>query len=238
MNHSYAREHAWNLWFVQTGPDRAAVDAALDRIRAATGLEVLDLPLLRPFNIDLGFSLKGAGRMAPPAAAPAGPVSEAEKRLLQALSEGLELTARPYAALGARFGLSEAGALVAVRAALERGLAGRFGLILNHRRLGFTANAMCVWALEEAEADAIGPALAAQPGVTLCYRRRADAARWPYTLYAMIHGRRRAETLAALDAATRGAGLAGRRREVLFSTRCYRQRGALIHRPDTERAHA
>ena len=62
VNHSYLREHRWNLWFVATAPDADALAASLARIGAATGLAVLDLPLLRAFNIDLGFPAgRGAG---------------------------------------------------------------------------------------------------------------------------------------------------------------------------------
>jgi DNA-binding Lrp family transcriptional regulator len=58
VNHNYEREHAFNLWFVVTGPNREAVDAALRDINAATGLEVLDLPLEEAYHIDLGFKVR------------------------------------------------------------------------------------------------------------------------------------------------------------------------------------
>jgi len=58
VNHNYLREHAFNLWFVVTGRDRAEVQDALARIAAETGLEPLDLPLEEPFHIDLGFRLE------------------------------------------------------------------------------------------------------------------------------------------------------------------------------------
>jgi DNA-binding Lrp family transcriptional regulator len=51
VNHNYEREHEVNLWFVAAGADRAAIDATLARIRDGTGLEVLDLPLLRAFRL-------------------------------------------------------------------------------------------------------------------------------------------------------------------------------------------
>ena len=47
VNHSYQREDRWNLWFVATGPDRAHVDATLASIGVLTGLQVLDLRLVR-----------------------------------------------------------------------------------------------------------------------------------------------------------------------------------------------
>jgi hypothetical protein len=62
VNHSYLREGDWNLWFVATAPDARAIAASLARIEAATGLPVLSLPLLRAFNIDLGFPLDGPRR--------------------------------------------------------------------------------------------------------------------------------------------------------------------------------
>jgi DNA-binding Lrp family transcriptional regulator len=57
VNHNYEREHAYNLWFVVTAADAGAVQEALRRIESLTGHEVLDLPLVRSYHIDLGFPL-------------------------------------------------------------------------------------------------------------------------------------------------------------------------------------
>ncbi|NNG03517.1 MAG: Lrp/AsnC family transcriptional regulator [Inquilinus sp.] len=58
VNHNYEREHRFNLWFVVTAEDEDAVAAVLDDIARRTGLEPLDLPLLEPFHLDLGFALQ------------------------------------------------------------------------------------------------------------------------------------------------------------------------------------
>ncbi|MBM3522707.1 MAG: Lrp/AsnC family transcriptional regulator [Alphaproteobacteria bacterium] len=58
VNHNYEREHAVNLWFVVTAPDRARIDAVLREIEARTGISVHDLPLERSYRIDLGFGVK------------------------------------------------------------------------------------------------------------------------------------------------------------------------------------
>jgi len=58
VNHNYEREHRFNLWFVVTGEDQDAVAAVLDDIGRRTGLRPLDLPLLEPFHLDLGFALQ------------------------------------------------------------------------------------------------------------------------------------------------------------------------------------
>jgi DNA-binding Lrp family transcriptional regulator len=58
VNHNYEREHALNLWFVVTAPDRGHVAGVLEDIESETGIEVLDLPLEEAFCLDLGFPLR------------------------------------------------------------------------------------------------------------------------------------------------------------------------------------
>ena len=58
VNHNYEREHWLNLWFVVTAEDEEAVTAVLDDIARRTGFRALDLPLLEPFHLDLGFALQ------------------------------------------------------------------------------------------------------------------------------------------------------------------------------------
>ena len=171
VNHSYLRENHWNLWFVVTGPDATHIEATLARLRARTGLAVLDLRLVRPFNVDLGFALDGPSL--PPAPREANPAAlePADRPILQALSDGLALVPRPYAALAAELGRPEAGVLARIRALLAAGVIGRLGVILRHRALGWTANAMVVWRVPEADIPAAGAALVTVPGVTLCYQR-------------------------------------------------------------------
>ena len=57
VNHNYAREHAYNLWFVVVAPDQARLRAVLDEIGERAGLSLLELPLERAYHIDLGFRL-------------------------------------------------------------------------------------------------------------------------------------------------------------------------------------
>lgn len=229
VNHSYQREHDWNLWFVATAPDAPALAATLARIGAATGLPVLDLPLLRAFNIDLGFPLAGGSRVMPLTAdADAGVLRADDRPILHALSAGLDLVPEPFAALALRLGRTEADVLDRVRLLARARVLSRLGVIVRHRPLGWTANAMVAWQVDDGRIDAAGGALARHPGVTLCYRRRTLPGVWDWGLFCMIHGRSRAEALAVLDAAARLPDLAQSPRQVLFSTRCFKQTGARI----------
>src|SRR5690606_10046869 len=100
VNHNYEREHEFNLWFVITGADRPSIDAVLSRIRSRTGLDVLDLPLVRAFRLDLGFPIRtpctNSSRARKQAAMPARAVRPDERALLAALSDGLALEPRPF----------------------------------------------------------------------------------------------------------------------------------------------
>lgn len=58
VNHNYAREHAFNLWFVVAAADAGAVRAVLDDIARESGITPMELPLVEAFHIDLGFALQ------------------------------------------------------------------------------------------------------------------------------------------------------------------------------------
>jgi len=229
VNHSYLRENDWNLWFVATGPDRTHVDATLARIGRMSGLRVLDLRLVRPFNLDLGFSLRGVPSTRPIAEPPDPAVLIAgDREIVQALTRGLPLTSRPYAEIAAGLGRGMDDILARIRVLLEARIIARLGVIVRHRALGWRSNAMVVWDIAHDAITAAGPRLAAQPGVTLCYERAPVEGVWPYRLYAMIHARSRAEALARLDAAAALPELAGVPHLALFSSRCFKQTGAMV----------
>ena len=117
-----------------------------------------------------------------------------------------------------------------IRSLAQAGVLSRIGLIVRHRPLGWRSNAMCVFNVPKEEITEKGLALTKVPGVTLCYERRPVEDVWPYTLYCMIHGRSRAESLDVLTLARVRAQLSGYDYKVLFSLRCFKQTGALINR--------
>lgn len=234
VNHSYLREDHWNIWFVMTGPDRAFVDAALARISERTGLRVIDLRLVRPFNIDLGFRLSGTGEAMPPARKVDHSVlTDGDRPIMAALSSGLALSATPYADLATHLGREVSDVLERIRVLQDAKLISRLGVIVRHRKLGWSSNAMVVWDVPTDLIGEIGPKLAAQKGVTLCYERRPVDDVWPWRLYTMFHAKSRDVALKNINAAATLPELSGVARKVLFSTRCFKQKGALIDRART-----
>lgn len=232
VNHNYEREHRFNLWFVLTAASQAALEAALVRIERGLGrgigLPMLSLPLVEEYHIDLGFDL-GTGRAprAPRTALASGArLDEAERPLIAALQEGFPLVPRPFSALGRAAGMSAGELTRTFGRWLEEGVARRIGVVVRHRHLGYEANAMVVWDAPDAAVSQLGAQIAAEDYVTLCYRRPRRQPVWPYNLFCMIHGRERAAVLQQVGFLRGKPGLADLPCEVLFSRRCFKQRGA------------
>ena len=235
VNHNYEREHRYNLWFVVTSPDADALAVTLAEIESATGRVPISLPLLEDYWIDLAFAMgadlardrndvrrgNGARRVVRTES-----LSATDRRLVNALGRGLAMTAHPYARLALQAGTSEAYMQVRLAEWLNRGVIKRLGVVVRHRALGYTSNAMCVWDVPDAEAGALGEALAYESGVTLCYRRERARPQWRYNLFCMIHGRDRDAVTARLAQLSAKHRLNRFAHAVLFSRQAFKQRGA------------
>jgi DNA-binding Lrp family transcriptional regulator len=99
-------------------------------------------------------------------------------------------------------------------------------MVLKHRQLGYRANAMVVWDVPDNCVDNIGSVLGEEPCVTLSYRRPRRPPVWNYNLFCMIHGTSRDKVSAQLEDIVARKGLDYPHR-VLFSSQCFKQRGAV-----------
>lgn len=241
VNHNYEREHRYNLWFVLTAEDTEAVTATLAAIRRQSGYDVMSLPLVRDYHIDLGFNMRldrrtgqlaGNDELQPVATPPteAAPGGCAED-LIAAIQDGLPLVARPYLAIAQRIGCSEAEVIDRLRGMLASGIIKRLGVVVRHHELGYRANAMVVWDVPDDRVEAIGLQLGEQDCVTLCYQRPRRLPDWPYNLFCMVHGQDRGEVLDCIERMSTALGIGTIPHEVLFSGRRFRQRGAYYRMP-------
>lgn len=228
VNHNYEREHRFNLWFVVTASSSAHLAMVLHDIEEACNCgRILFLPMREQYHIDLGFDMAAAG-----AAAPAQPATCAmraparlgadERTLVAALQGGLPLIERPFACLG----VPEFQAIDTIARWHVEGVIKRFGVIVRHHELGYTANAMSVWDVPDDAVSEVGQRLAASGQVTLCYRRERQLPEWGYNLFCMIHGKDRGDVDARVAALSESCGLSAYPHEVLFSRRRFKQCGA------------
>ena len=111
-----------------------------------------------------------------------------ERRIIQHLQGDLPLTARPYAVLASKVGISEEEVLERIELLKEQGTLRRFGATLRHQLAGYKANAMVAWYVPEDNIEEIGPLMATFREVSHCYERRIQG-KWKYNLFTMIHGK-------------------------------------------------
>ncbi len=136
-----------------------------------------------------------------------GALSEEERRVLVAIQDGLPVVRKPYESVAQQVGMTEAKVMATVSSLLERGVVKRLGAMPNHYALGIAANGMVVWDVPDGVVDELGRRLAIRPEVTHCYRRPRRLPEWRYNLYAMVHGRSRAEVKAIIDEIAHEVGL-------------------------------
>lgn len=247
VNHNYEREHEINLWFVLTAGNQQKLDASIAGIANQTGQQVLVLPLLKEYHIDLGFNLRHLDRsqsfnhqklaqkletkdtFKPQELAPA-------KDLIEAIQGGLPLVEKPYQALAKQLALAETEVIEKLKQLISSGAIKRFGVVVRHHEVGYRANAMVVWDVPGNEVDQIGRQLGEIDCVTLCYQRPRVQPRWPYNLFCMIHGQNRDEVLKCIAQLRTQHGLESVRHDILFSGKRFKQRGALYRQqPDSQR---
>jgi len=147
--------------------------------------------------------------------------------LVRATQAGLPLVAEPYAALAAQFGVAEDEVMGCFRRMLADGRVRRIAAVPNHYALGYRANGMSVWDVPDEAVAELGPQVGALAFVTHCYRRpRCDG--WRYNLFAMVHGRDRAEVEAKVARIAALIGGAARAHEVLYSKRILKKTGLRV----------
>ena len=148
-----------------------------------------------------------------------------EETIVRATQAGLPLVAEPWGTVAQAAGLTQAQLFARLEAMLADGRIRRIGAVPNHYALGYTANAMSVWDVADHTVDELGAQVGALAFVTHCYRRPRRLPEWRYNLFAMVHGRSRADAEAHLAEIRALLAPALRAADVLYSTRILKKTG-------------
>jgi DNA-binding Lrp family transcriptional regulator len=245
VNHNYEREHTINLWFVLTAPDSAKLHEVLKSIEIQTGIKVHDLRLEEEFRIDLGFDLDQKVEPLSLESVQDTPPSTMQKQiefnkdfievLIPQIENGLAITQTPFRKIADVLDTTEDHILSALQSMLKLGQIRRFGVVVKHRELGFQSNAMVVWNIPDDTVSSLGRGIVSDPRfqfVSLCYKRQRSRPDWPYNFYFMIHGKSRESVHENLNFLIQEMLMQNFEHKVLFSTHCYKQKGARYSRFD------
>ena len=164
-------------------------------------------------------------------------IDATDRRLIGETAGGLPLSAQPYLELGRRLGLAENEVIARLSRLRQCGVIRRIAAVPNHYRLGFRANAMSVWDVEDGEVSRLGREVGRLDFVTHCYRRPRVPSLWPYNLFAMVHGRGREEVEEKVETIAVLLGPACRAGDLLYSKRILKKTGLRLKAGEEEKGH-
>jgi siroheme decarboxylase len=225
VTHNYLRDHDFNLWFtiaVEPG-SKLGLDGTLDVIAERTGAEsIRQLPTLKLFKIRMDLEMEGgtdalstAGQAVEPMELDPIELSEEDIATVRATQGPMPAVAEPFAPAAERLGVPVGTVLERLESLRERGGLRRVAAILYHRRAGFSANGMGVWAVPGERILETGKRMAAFRGISHCYQRPTYPD-WPYSVFTMAHGRSKEECDAILDSIAETTGI--EERATLYSS--------------------
>lgn len=151
-----------------------------------------------------------------------------DHRIVLATQAGLPICERPFDVVAQEVGSTATQVQERINIMLEDGRIRRIGVVPNHYRLGYTANGMSVWDVDDLHIEAAGEMVGALNMVSHCYQRPRALPDWPYNLFAMVHGRYRDEVLEKVQQIECLLGDKIRSHDILFSTRILKKTGLRI----------
>jgi len=228
--HNYQREHELNMWFVIATETPELLQQAIGQIEQTANLPVYNFPKLQTYYLGLQISLDAAGNVGTqPIPGPLKQggmiIDELDRSIVRATQEGLPLQKAAYTEVASICGCDTDTVLRRMRRMLDRGVIRRIGAIPNHYRLGLHGNGMSVWDVNDDKLLELGARVGRLDFVSHCYERPRHLPRWPYNLFAMVHGHDRDQVNAKLSEIASLLGSACRQHDVLFSTRILKKTG-------------
>ena len=190
-----------NFWFTYIH-DANSYDAAIADI--ATRLapdQLLELPALKRFKVDVIFGASAGDQKHDPNAPYLQPfkdlpeLTEVEREIIKNLQGNVKIEKNFFQNLAKQCNLDIETLLNQLDGMRKLGRLKRIAIILKHYNVGVRANGMCVWQVPPDQIEILGQGLAMQPEVTHCYERPGFDG-FEYNLYAMIHGKTWEETYA------------------------------------------
>jgi len=148
-----------------------------------------------------------------------------DRAIVAATQEGLPLVSRPYDEIARLTGIPAPEVIERLSRMQERGVIRRIAAVPNHYALGLRANGMTVWDVDDDSIARLGPEVGRLEFVTHCYRRPRVMPKWPYNLFAMVHGQDRDEVREKVERIAVLLGPASRGSDILYSTRILKKTG-------------
>jgi DNA-binding Lrp family transcriptional regulator len=162
------------------------------------------------------------------------PIDDADRRIIEVTQAGLPLCPEPYAAVAEAAGLPVAEVMTRMDRMLSTGAIRRIGVVPNHYALGYRANGMSVWDVDDKQVAELGGAVGGLEFVSHCYRRPRRLPDWRYNLFAMVHGRDRRQVEEKVSQIAHLVGNACQDHQILYSSQILKKTGLRLRPRESE----
>jgi len=199
ISHNYERNHDFNIWFTIAIPPYSTLglQKSIDLLFKLTKAnDYIILPTLKLFKIAVKLDISGKNskkEIVKKRAFKAIELNDLHKKVIKYAQEDLPITPEPFAEMIKKIGVDYETFFAVLAELKASGVMRRFATILNHRKAGFSANAMVVWDIDEDIAEEMGKNMSAFSAVSHCYLR-PKFPNWTYNIFSMIHGKTQEET--------------------------------------------
>ncbi|CUW39105.1 Protein NirH [Magnetospirillum sp. XM-1] len=148
-----------------------------------------------------------------------------DRAIVVATQDGLPLVDKPYHEVARQVGVTPDEVMNRMERMLHEGVIRRIGVVPNHYALGYKFNGMTVWDVADEDIAEAGKRVGELDFVSHCYHRPRHLPDWPYSLFAMIHAKEKADADALVARVADALGPLSRGHMVLFSSRILKKTG-------------
>ena len=196
VSHNYLRDHSLNIWFTLQACSTGEITRILHSLNKRLGLEFFDFASVKTFKLDVRFNPAGPGAdslfakcsYTPAVYLPPADLTGREKQILSLLNQDIQFVPAPFDDLAQKMPDCSAECFIDdLNTLCDKGVIRGIAAAVDHRKLGFKANAMFCLEVGEDMIDLVGQDLAGYRLVSHCYQRQTHP-HWPYNVYAMLHG--------------------------------------------------
>lgn len=152
-------------------------------------------------------------------------LDEIDRALIRATQAGLPIVQNPYQDVANALDITESEVMTRLTRFSDAGLIRRIGVVPNHYRLGYVANGMTVWDVDDVALAELGPKVGQLACVSHCYRRPRHLPEWPYNFFAMVHGHSRGDVAEGAALIRQLLGSYVRVSDILYSSRILKKTG-------------
>ncbi|SFZ99010.1 Heme biosynthesis protein related to NirD and NirG / Heme biosynthesis protein related to NirL and NirH [hydrothermal vent metagenome] len=212
VSHNYLRNHDYNIWFTMAvSPDsKFGLEKTIEILKERTeAIDAIVLPTLKMFKISVKMDTTGKRAKKEKVKKLSHKEIELTPKhiaVIKELQKDISIVKEPFREASKKLGLSYDEFFSIANELKESGVMRRFASILNHRKAGFSANAMSVWAVPEDKGEVIGKEMAEFSAVSHCYLRPSYP-NWPYNLFAMVHAKTQEECDELIEEMAKESGL-------------------------------